>query len=73
MNHLFQTTPRVSRRKKMVKSDKNRKKIRGDKIKISVRQVQFEQCCETKILVANSKSSSDVPNVFLVVSEVLPA
>ena len=39
INHLFQTTPRVSKRKNKKNSEK--------KYKINIKQVQFELFCET--------------------------
>ena len=74
MNHLFQTTPGIFKRKKREKNlRRTEKKIWGDKI--NIRQVQFEQFLETMIFIVNSNSSFDVPNVFfffLYVSLILP-
>ena len=65
INHLFQTTPRVSKRKNKKNSEK--------KYKINIKQVQFEQFCETNILIVNLKSSFDVIKVFWHVSTILPS
>ena len=65
INHLFQTTPWVSKRK----NKKNSEKI----YKINIKQVQFEQFCETTILIVNLKSSFDVIKVFWHVSAILPS
>ena len=73
MNHLFQTTPGISKRKKKRKNlRRTEKKIWGDKI--NIKQVQFEQFLETMIFIVNSNSSFDVPNVFffLYASAILP-
>ena len=66
INHLFQTTPRISKRKK---NKKNSEK----KYKINIKQVQFEQFCETNILIVNLKSSFDVPKEFWHVSAIFPS
>ena len=65
INHLFQTTPRVSKRKNKKNSEK--------KYTINIKQVQFEQFCETNILIVNLKSSFDVIKVFCHVSAILPS
>ena len=51
------------------KSKKNSEK----KYKINIKQVQFEQFCETNIPIVNLKSSFDVLKVFWHVSAILPS
>ena len=48
---------------------KNKKKFEK-KYKINIKQVQFEQFCETNILIVNLKSSFDVLKVFWHVSAI---
>ena len=65
INHLFQTAPRVSKRKNKKNSEK--------KYKINIKQVQFEQFCETSISIVNLKSSFDFLKVFWHVGAILPS
>ena len=51
------------------KSKKNSEK----KYKINIKQVLFEQFCETNIPIVNLKSSFDVLKVFWHVSAILPS
>ena len=57
----------VSKRKNKKNSEKKRNK------KINIKQVQFEQFCETNILIVNLKSSFDVPKEFWHVSAIFPS
>ena len=52
--------------------EKNKKKYEK-KYKINVKQVQFEQFCETNILIVDLKSSFEVLKVFWHVSAILPS